>query len=84
MARGIRIEFGLRFGVEGKAKAVASRMSHRKSCKYHTFKTPQIPSNRDHKALNRGTEGGLGSVKCCMILSGLGTCFPNLDQLSSA
>ena len=24
------------------------------------FKTPQIPSNRDHKALNRGTLGGLG------------------------
>ena len=24
-------------------------------------KTPQIPSNRDHKALNRGTLGGLGS-----------------------
>ena len=23
-------------------------------------KTPQIPSNRDHKALNRGTLGGLG------------------------
>ena len=22
------------------------------------FKTPQIPSNRDHKALNRGTLGG--------------------------
>ena len=24
------------------------------------FKEPQIPSNRDHKALNRGTLGGLG------------------------
>ena len=24
------------------------------------FKTPQIPSNRDRKALNRGTLGGLG------------------------
>ena len=24
------------------------------------FKTPQIPSNRDHKALKRGTLGGLG------------------------
>ena len=24
------------------------------------FKRPQIPSNRDHKALNRGTLGGLG------------------------
>ena len=24
------------------------------------FKTPQIPSNRDHKALDRGTLGGLG------------------------
>ena len=24
------------------------------------FKTPQIPSTRDHKALNRGTFGGLG------------------------
>ena len=26
------------------------------------FKTPQIPSNRDHKALNRGTLGGLGNL----------------------
>ena len=25
------------------------------------FKTPQIPSNRDHKALNRVTFGGLGT-----------------------
>ena len=25
------------------------------------FKTPQIPSNGDHKALNRGTLGGLGN-----------------------
>ena len=25
------------------------------------FKIPQIPSNKDHKALNRGTFGGLGS-----------------------
>ena len=25
------------------------------------FKTPQIPSGRDHKALNRGTLGGLGT-----------------------
>ena len=25
------------------------------------FKTPQIPSNRDHKALNRATLGGLGT-----------------------
>ena len=24
------------------------------------FEEPQIPSNRDHKALNRGTLGGLG------------------------
>ena len=24
------------------------------------FKTPQVPSNRDYKALNRGTLGGLG------------------------
>ena len=24
------------------------------------FKRPQIPSNRDHKALNRGTLGGAG------------------------
>ena len=24
------------------------------------FKTPQIPSNRGHKAINRGTLGGLG------------------------
>ena len=27
---------------------------------YGPFKTPQIPSDRDHKALNRGTLGGLG------------------------
>ena len=26
-----------------------------------TLKRPQIPSNRDHKALNRGTLGGVGS-----------------------
>ena len=26
------------------------------------FKTPQLPFNRDHKALNRGTLGGLGSL----------------------
>ena len=26
------------------------------------FKTPQIPSNRDHKALNRATLGGLGTA----------------------
>ena len=27
------------------------------------FKTPQIPSNRDYKAPNRGTLGGLGLSK---------------------
>ena len=30
------------------------------------FKTPQIESNRDHKATNRGTSGGLGILpKLC-------------------
>ena len=27
------------------------------------FKRPQIPSNRDHKALNRGTLGGAGTTR---------------------
>ena len=29
------------------------------------FKTPQVPSNRDCKALNRGTLGGLGTFPYC-------------------
>ena len=28
------------------------------------FKRPQVPSNRDHKALNRGTLGGAGMGHC--------------------
>ena len=34
-------------------------------------KAPQIPSNRDHKALNRGTLGGLGRDP----LSGMASSF---------
>ena len=36
------------------------------------FKRPQIPSNRDHKALNRGTLGGLGM--CMYIYIYIYTC----------
>ena len=44
------------------------------------FKEPQIPSNRDHKSLNKGTLGGLGRDPKCELrhqlrgigLSGLG------------
>ena len=32
------------------------------------FQTPQMPSNRDHKALNRGTLGGLGKYVHTHIL----------------
>ena len=28
------------------------------------FKTPHIPTNRDHEALDRGTLGGLGTDDC--------------------
>ena len=31
------------------------------------FKRPQIPSYRDHKALNRATLGGLGSSLCFWV-----------------
>ena len=44
-------------------------------------KEPQIPSNRDHKALNRATLGGLG-YKGCFRMHGLGCqcqrCFVNV------
>ena len=30
------------------------------------FEIPHIPRNRDHKALNRGTLGGLGTCSCCL------------------
>ena len=30
------------------------------------FETPQIPSNRDHKAHNRGKWGGLGRPLCLL------------------
>ena len=32
------------------------------------FKRPQIPSNRDHKALNRGTLGGVGIPRIGVLL----------------
>ena len=35
------------------------------------FKKPQIESNRDHKALNRGTLGGLGLTTCFMGTFGI-------------
>ena len=36
------------------------------------FEEPQIPSNRDHKALNRGTLEGRGSCRDCNSNSDLG------------
>ena len=41
-------------------KSRAADMDPKSSTPQLPFKTPQIPSNRDHKALNRGTLGGLG------------------------
>ena len=60
------------------------------STTYLPFKEPQIPSNRDHKALNRGTGGGLGRWYCrasglkvgkVSILGALRTLKVNLDVL---
>ena len=41
------------------------------------FKIPQIPSNRDYKALDRGTLGGLG-VYICLKRATLGTAVVDL------
>ena len=47
------------------------------------FKTPQIPSNRDHKALNRGTLVGLGSYDIPTILLGFPVWVPTEVPLLS-
>ena len=39
------------------------------------FKIPHIPTNGDHRALNRGTLGGLGGFSIKSRDYGLGICF---------
>ena len=52
------------FGARGAGHSSALTASRpRGTAPQLPFKTPQIPSNRDRKALNRGTLEGLASTK---------------------
>ena len=54
--------FSLEAPTSGQKQGKLSKIGGPASTSQLPFKTPQIASNRDHRALNRGTLGGLGIV----------------------
>ena len=54
------IEAPMTLNADNMTTATAPLLLPELRCPWPHFKTPQIPSNRDHKALNRGALEGLG------------------------